>query len=137
MLTPSSNTPALPLNPLIKRLPLVASVSLFALMLLCLGWELWWAPLRPGGSWLVMKAVLLLLPLRGILHCRRYTYQWTSLFLLFYLFEGSSRSMSDTGLSQSLAQLELVLTIVCFGAIVTYLRVTRPPKPAKPEAITP
>lgn len=120
-------------HPFIARLPFVASASLIALIFLCLGWELWWAPLRPGGSWLVLKAVFLLLPLRGILQGRRYTYQWTSLFLLFYLFEGSTRATSDTGLSQILAMGELALTLICFTAIVTYLRATRPPKAPAPE----
>ena len=39
-----------------------AAVSLVALLMLCLAWELWWAPLRPGGSWLVLKALPLLAP---------------------------------------------------------------------------
>ena len=77
---------------------------------------------------LVLKAVLLLIPLPGILKGRRYTYQWTSLFLLLYLFEGSARSMSDQGLSQMLAIAELALTVICFTAIVSYLRLTRPSK---------
>jgi uncharacterized membrane protein len=32
----------------------VAVVSLLALIVLCLAWELWLAPLRPGGSWRVL-----------------------------------------------------------------------------------
>jgi uncharacterized membrane protein len=112
----------------VNILPTIASGSLISLIILCLGWELWWAPLRPGGSMLVLKAVLLLLPLRGVLKVRRYTLQWTSLLLLFYLLEGATRGTSDQGLSQYLAQAELVLTLICFTTIVTYLRMTRPPK---------
>lgn len=115
-------------RPFISQLPNIARISLIALIFLCLGWELWWAPLRPGGSWLVLKAVFLLLPLRGILQGRRYTFQWTSLFLLFYLLEGSVRLGSDNGPSQWLAGLELVLTLICFISIVVFLRATRPPK---------
>lgn len=126
-------------RPLIHQLPNIARISLIALIFLCLGWELWWAPLRPGGSWLVLKAVFLLLPLRGILHGRRYTLQWTSLFLLFYLLEGSVRVSSDQGTSQWLAGIELILTLICFSAIVVYLRATRPPKvaPATTETNAP
>ena len=40
--------------------------SLISLILLALAWELWLAPLRPGGSFLVLKAVVLLLPLLGM-----------------------------------------------------------------------
>ena len=58
-----------------KHLQLTASTSLIALIFLCVAWELWLAPLRPGGSWLVLKALPLLAPLMGILKGRRYTYQ--------------------------------------------------------------
>ena len=60
----------------IKRLSLLrimAGSSLIALIMVCLAWEGWLAPLRPGGSWLILKAVPLLLPLHGIIHGRRYT----------------------------------------------------------------
>ena len=52
-----------------------AITSLIALILLTLAWELWLAPLREGGSLLALKAVLLLLPLFGVLRGRVYTYQ--------------------------------------------------------------
>ena len=38
------------------RLANIAALSLVALIFLCLAWELWLAPLRPGGSWLLLKA---------------------------------------------------------------------------------
>lgn len=117
-----------PHSSFVAKLPVISSVSLIMLIFLCLGWELWWAPLRPGGSLLVLKSALLLLPLPGIVKNRRYTQQWTSLFLLFYVFEGASRSMSDQGLSQQLAIAELVLTLICFVSLISYLRLTRPPK---------
>ncbi|MBM3355478.1 MAG: DUF2069 domain-containing protein, partial [Betaproteobacteria bacterium] len=52
-----------------------ASATLVGLLALCVAWELWLAPLRPGGSWLVLKALPLLAPLFGVLRGRRYTYQ--------------------------------------------------------------
>lgn len=110
------------------RLQWVASASLIALVFLCLAWELWLAPLRPGGSWLALKAVLLLAPLFGILRGKRYTYQWTSLFVLLYLMEGLVRSTSDHGLSQTLAMAETALSLVLFAAVVAYARITRPSK---------
>ena len=69
----------------------VAATALVALILLCLAWELWLAPLRPGGSWLALKAAPLALPLGGILSGRRYTFQWTSLLALAYFAEGVVR----------------------------------------------
>lgn len=108
------------------HLQLLASILLIVLIFFCLAWELWLAPLRPGGSWLALKAVFLLAPLFGILRGKRYTYQWASLFLLFYLLEGAVRSMSDSGLSRLLASIETVLAMLLFGVVVAYARLTRP-----------
>ena len=52
------------------------AASLIALIFLCLAWELWLAPLRPGGSWLALKILPLMAPLFGILRNRVYTFQW-------------------------------------------------------------
>ncbi|MCP1573743.1 putative membrane protein [Herbaspirillum rubrisubalbicans] len=73
-----------------------ASSSLVALILLCLAWELMLAPLRPGGSWMVLKVLPLLLPLRGVLKRDVYTLQWSSMLILVYLAEGLVRATSDT-----------------------------------------
>ena len=110
------------------RWQLAASTCLIALIFLCLGWELWWAPIRPGGSWLALKAVFLLAPLFGILRGKRYTYKWLSLFVLLYLAEGLMRTTSEHGLSQQLAMAETTLAILLFTSSVGYVRATRPPK---------
>jgi uncharacterized membrane protein len=106
----------------------VASGSLVALILLCLAWELWLAPLRPGGSYLALKAAPLALPLFGILAGRRYTYQWSSMFVLAYFAEGVVRAWSERGLSQALAFAEIALSVIFFAAVVWYSRLTRPVK---------
>jgi uncharacterized membrane protein len=102
----------------------VAGGALLALILLCLAWELWLAPLRPGGSLIALKALPLLLPLRGILAGRRYTFQWSSLLILAYFAEGATRAWSEHGLSQLLAGAEIVLSVVFFAAAVAYARFT-------------
>jgi uncharacterized membrane protein len=94
-------------------------------MLLCLAWELWLAPLRPGGSLLALKALPLALPLGGVLKGRRYTYQWSSMLILAYLAEGITRVWSERGVSQMLAAAEIVLSVVFFAAAVSYARLTR------------
>lgn len=114
-----------------RALSFIASVSLLALILLNLAWELWLAPLRPGGSWLVLKAVVLLLPLMGILKGRRYTYQWSSMFILMYFTEGVMRAWSDGGLSARLALFEVVLTVVFFFAAIGYAKKTAPDRGAQ------
>ena len=96
-----------------------------ALLLLCLGWELWLAPLRPGGSLLALKAAPLALPLAGIYAGRRYTYQWSSLLVLAYFAEGVVRAWSESGTAQVLAAAETVLSAVFFAAVVSYARLTR------------
>ena len=102
-----------------------ACVALIALILVCVAWELWLAPLRPGGSWLVLKALPLLAPLFGILHGKRYTFQWSTLLIWLYAAEGAARAMTDPGWSAKLAVVELALALAFFGAAVTYLRSTR------------
>jgi uncharacterized membrane protein len=108
-----------------SRYQFITCASLIGLIFLCLGWELWWAPLRPGGSWLVLKAVFLLAPLFGILRGKRYTYKWLSLFIQFYILEGLTRATSDHGLSQQLAIAESVLAIIIFVSVIFYVRATR------------
>ena len=102
-----------------------AIVALLALILLCLAWELWLAPLRPGGSWLALKALPLALPLSGIFSGKRYTYQWSSMLILGYLAEGATRAWTETGMSRTLAMAEVLLSLVFFAAAVSYARATR------------
>lgn len=106
-------------------LQLAAASSLLALIALCLAWELWLAPLRPGGSLVALKALPLLLPFRGIAGGRRYTYQWSSLLILAYFAEGVTRAWSESGLSQELALAEIGLSVAFFLAAVSYARLSR------------
>lgn len=114
-----------------SRYQFIASVSLITLIFLCLGWELWWAPIKPGGSWLALKAVFLLAPLFGILRGKRYTYKWVSLFIQFYLLEGLARATSEHGLTQQLATIETILAAILFITTILYIRATRTPKEEK------
>ena len=111
---------------MMRRLQAVASFSLIALILLCLAWEGWLAPLRPGGTLLILKAVPLLLPLFGILRGRRYTYQWASMFILLWFTEGAVRAWSDTGLSAGLGLIEVVLTLAFFFSSIFYAQRSAP-----------
>ena len=112
-----------------KALYLGACLSLLALLFLCLAWELWLAPLRPGGSWLALKALPLPLPLMGILHGRRYTYQWASMLILAYFAEGAVRAFGDGGASAALALVEALLALVFFVSAALYARLTRASQP--------
>ncbi|CAM4101627.1 DUF2069 domain-containing protein [Bordetella muralis] len=108
------------LNPNLRRL---ASAALLALIVLCVAWETVLAPIRPGGSWLFLKALPLAFPLRGVLRGNLYTYQWASMLVLLYLMEGVVRAMSDPApMSAALAGLEIALSLVFFIAAILYVR---------------
>lgn len=109
----------------VSRYQALTSASLIALIFLCLAWEGWLAPLKPGGSWMILKGAFLLFPLFGILRGKRYTYKWLSLFIQFYLMEGLTRSTSDHGLSQWLAAGETILATIVFASCILYIRATR------------
>ncbi len=112
--------------PVIRVAHVAAGASLAALVLLCLAWELWLAPLRPGGSLAALKALPLVAPLAGVLAGRRYTFQWSSMLILAYLAEGVTRAWGERGASQWLAASEIALSLVYFSAAVAYARLTRP-----------
>ena len=97
--------------------------SLLGLIVLSLAWELWLAPLRPGGSWLALKALPLVIPLGGLMKNRMYTYRWVSLLVWLYFTEGVVRAWSDTvPLSRALAGLEVLLCLLLFVACALHVR---------------
>src|SRR3989337_1943589 len=95
--------------------------SIVALIILCIAWETVLAPLRPGGSWMVLKVLPLLLPLRGILKRDIYTLQWSSMLILLYLAEGAVRATSERGLSAVLGMIEVALVCAFFVCTLLYL----------------
>lgn len=102
---------------------LLACISLIALILMLVLWEMVLVPLRPNGSWMVLKVIPLLFPLRGILKSQNYTMQWSSMLILLYFTEGVVRASSDTSsLSRVLAGLEIIFSIAFFFGTILYLR---------------
>ena len=126
MNTPTQATPPLSVN--LTRWLAVGSV--LGLILLSLAWELFLAPLRPGGSWLVLKALPLCIPLAGLLKNRLYTYRWVSLVVWLYLIEGVVRAWSDKAPSNYLAMLEIVLCMTLFAACTMHVRLRLGPRGA-------
>lgn len=96
--------------------------SLLGLILLSLAWELWLAPLRPGGSWLALKALPLCIPLAGLLKRRMYTYRWVSLMVWIYFTEGVVRAWSDRPPGNWLAMVEIALCLALFTACAMHVR---------------
>lgn len=101
---------------------LITSASLIALIALCVAWELWLAPLRPGGTWLVLKVIPLLLALPGIVRARIYTYRVMTLLIIAYFVEGVVRAWSDKGLSAQLGGIETALALIIFFGAIAYVR---------------
>lgn len=96
--------------------------SLLALIVLCIAWELWLAPLREGGSWLFIKALPLAFAVIGLLKRRMYTYRWLSLLIWLYFTEGVVRAWGDPAPSRWLALGEVALCIVLFVACTAHVR---------------
>lgn len=97
--------------------------SLVGLIVLGLAWEMWLAPLRPGGSWLALKVLPLVVPLAGLYKNRMYTYRWVSLMIWLYFTEGVVRAWSDTvPLGRALAGIEIVLCLMLFVACAMHVR---------------
>jgi uncharacterized membrane protein len=92
---------------------LVAGLAIFEAL-----WELSLAPLRPGGSWLALKALplaLLWLPLaRGGRRAR----QTASLLLPLFAAEGVVRALTEFGRHAAVAT---AATVLALAALVTLL----------------
>jgi uncharacterized membrane protein len=98
-----------------------AFAAWIALIVLAVLWEWQLAPLRTGGSWLVLKAVPLLAPLRGVWRADAYAMQWALLLVLLYLCEGLVRSFEPAPV-RPLALAEAALSLLFFVAAIVYLR---------------
>lgn len=114
----------------------LAVASLLGLIVLGLAWELWLAPLRPGGSWLALKVLPLCLPLAGLLKNRMYTYRWLSLLLWLYFTEGVVRATSEPAPGAWLAGLEVLLSLALFAACVLHIRLRQKAAQAQPVSAT-
>ncbi|ENO83060.1 DUF2069 domain-containing protein [Thauera mechernichensis] len=103
----------------------VSSFALLGLIVLSVVWEGWLAPLRPGGSWMILKAVPLLPAVFGILRGKRYTSQWVSMLSLLYFTEGVLRA-TDPGLMGVFAIIEATLATALFVSTTFHARYTAP-----------
>ena len=101
---------------------LLAVGSVVGLIVLGLAWELFLAPIKPGGSLLALKVLPLCIPLAGLLKNRMYTYRWVSLLVWIYFTEGAVRAWSDRPPGNYLAMLEVLLCLVLFVACSLHVR---------------
>jgi uncharacterized membrane protein len=101
----------------------IAAACYVAQIGLLFAWLIWLSPPPPESRSLMLVIFLLplLLGLRGLLHRRRYTLQWTGMLILAYFVHGM---LAATGgfPERWLGSAELVLTLGYFGAAMLILR---------------
>lgn len=107
-------------DPVVRLTRALALGSVIALIVLGLSWELWLAP--TGSGTLALKVLPLLLPLPGLWRHRMYTFRWLSLLVWLYFLEGAVRATSESGLSQALALVEVLLCLLLFTACALHVR---------------
>jgi uncharacterized membrane protein len=103
----------------------LACICLIALIALCLLWEAVLAPIKPGGSLLMLKALPLLAPLFGLLRGKVYTFRWVSFLCLAYFCEGVVRAWSEHGTTRALALGEIALSSLLIAAALVYVRASQ------------
>jgi uncharacterized membrane protein len=104
--------------------------SYFALLLLILLWEGWLSPAPnvPPATWIFLKCVPLLLPIRGLLRGRKRTYLLTALLMMLYFIDGivltylhwNAGFVFNQPLPYAIA--EWVISTACFTFALLYIR---------------
>jgi uncharacterized membrane protein len=100
---------------------LLATAAFIDLFILCVCWEWFISPLRPNGSWLILKGIPLLFAIPGLWKGKIYTMQWASMLILLYITEGLVR-ITETGANFWLALLETILATTAFICLLSYLK---------------
>lgn len=100
---------------------LIATAAFVDLFILCISWEWFISPLRPEGSWLILKAIPLLFAIPGLWRGNVYTMQWASMLILLYITEGLVRIL-ETGANFWMAVLETTIGTIAFVCLLIYLK---------------
>ncbi|BDX21396.1 hypothetical protein TUM22923_07170 [Polynucleobacter sp. TUM22923] len=116
---------------------LIATAAFVDLFILCVAWEWFISPLRPGGSWLILKAIPLLFAIPGLWKGNVYTMQWASMLILLYVTEGLVRIL-ETGTNFWMAVLETTFGTIGFVCLLAFLKpIKARAKALKKESATP
>ena len=105
-----------------------ARAAWLGLPVLTLLWDGVFAPLGTGRWLLVVKLLPLVLPLRGIVSGRVYTYQYCSMLVLAYFVEGVMRLFDAVPFSRVFAALEVLLSVLFYTACLAYLKLFKTKK---------
>lgn len=115
---------------------MLALVGHLGLIALFLAWFTVLAPPErvPRALPLLALVVPLLIPLRGLLHARRYTHQWVSFYVLIYFTIGVDTWANPPGAGLAwLGMATVALALAQFVGCVMYARYT-PSPPRAPDA---
>lgn len=114
-MTPQWNSRAIPVP---TPWPAIATVLSLALIGLGLNWELFLDPIRPGGSWLALKVLPLVIALPGLWKAKMPTFRWMSLMVWLYVGEALVRIIGLTEIERQLAWNSLALSLGLTTAIL-------------------
>ncbi len=103
-----------------RAVALVAALALFTAL-----WELWLAPLKPGGSWLALKALPLAWVWFPLARGERTARQVASLLLPLYAGEGVVRALTEQGRHGQIAGIATVLALAALAALLLSFRAER------------
>jgi len=119
----------------IEHWRIVCLVCTLGLIVLGLGWELWWAPLKGGSGALALKVLPLTLCIAGMLKHKMRSYRAMSLLVWLYVLEGLMRVVTEQGWGQPLAMAEAILGMVLFASCSLYIRLRLMVLPPKDQRI--
>ncbi len=93
------------------------------IMVLLVAWYGWLVPpeVVPANVLIIVLALPLFPPLRGLLHARPYTVAWSLFISLIYFIHGSVEAWSN-GPARWLALLEVLLSILWMTAGIAFIR---------------
>jgi uncharacterized membrane protein len=80
---------------------------------------------RPGGSWLALKALPLAVLLPGVFRGRTRARQWASLLLPFYFAEAIVRALTEPGRHGLVAGTAAAIALAAFAALLASFRARR------------
>jgi len=98
----------------------------FGTLILLTAWFAWlYPPVKtPVSLTLLLLVGPLLLPLRGLLHARRYTISWSCFLALLYFIHGVLEAW-HTAPTRTLGMAEVVFTTLWFIAAIGYIQATK------------
>ena len=113
------------MTPVLDRWRRTTAALLATLALVEICWELWLAPLKPGGSWLALKALPLVALWPGVVRGRMRALQWTLMLLPWYFAEGVVRGFSESGRHALCAVTAAALSLATIASGLVYVRLAK------------